>query len=156
MYQLLNKYGQLFAFGLGILITVIYLIQVFAGLESFNALSDEARLETNIFNFGLGASIALTVLCVVILLFFGIVFLIKNPKQAVKALIPMVGIVGVTAVMFALSQPAQSGPMMELAQRFELTPNVEKLISAGLWTSIIMTIAALVAFAGMEVRNFFK
>lgn len=156
MYQFLSKYGQLCAFGLGLLISVIYFTQVFTGLDGFNALSKEAQLGTGIFNFGLSASIGLAVLCVLTIASFGLLYFFRNPSKAIRGILPFL-LIGVLAViLFMFSQAEQSGPMMELAQRFELTPNVEKFISAGLWTSLIMFGAAILFLAAMEVRNLFN
>ena len=53
MYNFLSRYGQLIAFGLGALLTVIFLATAFSSAEEFNALSESKQMETSIFNFGL-------------------------------------------------------------------------------------------------------
>lgn len=156
MYQFLNKYGQLSAFGLGLLILGIYFTQVFLGLESFNALSQEDQLQTGIFNFGLASSMALTLLCVLIIAGFGGVYLMQNPKKAIRSILPFLIIAVLAVVLYFLSQPASSGPMLDLAVKFELTSSVEKFVTAGLWTTILLFFAAIASLAVMEIRNFFK
>ena len=68
MYKLLTKNGQTFAFGLGVLVTVIFLGSVFSGMSSFQSMSEADRYATTIFNFGLYASIGLTILGVVVMI----------------------------------------------------------------------------------------
>ncbi|MEO0779129.1 MAG: hypothetical protein AAF146_21365 [Bacteroidota bacterium] len=65
MYKFLVRNGQLLAFGVGILFTVIFLGSVLGGLDSFNSLAEEEQSTTGIFDFGLVAAIALAILCVI-------------------------------------------------------------------------------------------
>lgn len=156
MYQFLNKHGQAAAFGLGMLITVLFFIQVITGLSTFNTLGKEDQIQSGIFNFGLWASIVLSIICVIALLVFGVWDLTKSSKTSIRSLIPFLSLLAIFVVTFILAQPATEGPMLAVAERFELTTSQEKFISAGLMTSIILSIIAGAAFAFSELRNFFK
>ncbi|MBK7342975.1 MAG: hypothetical protein IPJ06_07665 [Saprospiraceae bacterium] len=48
MYQFLNKYGQVAAFGLGLLITIVFFAIALAGADEFNGLSKEAQFQSGI------------------------------------------------------------------------------------------------------------
>ncbi|MBP6185078.1 MAG: hypothetical protein KA479_09070 [Saprospiraceae bacterium] len=156
MYQFLNKYGQVAAFGLGTAITLLFFIQIMSGISTFEGLSKEDQLQTGIFNFGLGASIFLVILCTIAIIGFGIVYMIKNSKESIKGLVPFLVLIGIFLVSYAMAKPATEGPLLAVAQRFELTAGQEKFIVAGLSTSLILLFGATIAFIAAEIRNFFK
>ena len=63
MYTFLNKYGQALAFGIGVLIVIIFLASVFsADAAVFDTLQGDNRsYETGIFDFGISVSLVLIV-----------------------------------------------------------------------------------------------
>lgn len=156
MYQFLNKYGQAAAFGLGALITVIFFVQIRAGIGTFEGLGKEEQLQSGIFSFGLGASILLVVVCAIAAIGFGFYYLITHPKAIVKSVAPFATLLIIFGVSYAMSKPAESGPLVAIVERFELTSGQEKFISAGLVTTLLLFFAAAAAFTVAEVRNFFK
>ena len=156
MYAFLNKYGQVAAFGLGLLITVLFILSVTAGVGDFNAMSDEDKLNTGIFNLGLGAAIFLVILCAVAIILFGVFFIVKHPKSSIRNIIPFLALFLVFIIAYAMATPAEGGAMATLAERFSLTDNQEKIISGGLTTALILFAGAGLAFAVSEIRNFFK
>lgn len=156
MYQLLNKYGQVAAFGLGLLIIILFFGTAMSGVGEFNGLSKEDQLQSGIFNFGLYAAIFLTILCALAIIIFGLTFIAKNPKQSMKGIIQALVLVVIFIISYVMSKPAESGLMASLAERFELTTGQEKFISGGLTTSLVLFGGAAVAFIVSEVRNLFK
>ncbi|MCF8236774.1 MAG: hypothetical protein K9I85_01320 [Saprospiraceae bacterium] len=156
MYQFLNKYGQVAAFGLGLLIIILFFVSVLSGVDEFNGLGKEAQLQSGIFNLGLYASIFLTLLCAAAILIFGIYQIAKHPKQSMQGIIQALILVAIFIVGYAMSTPAETGLMATLAERFELTPGQEKFISGGLTTALVLFAAAAGAFIVSEVRNLFK
>lgn len=156
MYSFLNKYGQTAAFALGALITVIFFIQVNAGISTFDGLSKEEQLNSGIFSFGLGASVLLSILCAIAIVGFGFYYLITHPKSLMRTVVPVLVLAGIFVVSYIMAKPAETGAMASLAERFELTDGQEKFISAGLSTTLVLFIGAALAFAISEVRNFFK
>lgn len=155
MYQFLNKYGQAAAFGLGALITLIFFIQIRAGISTFEGLGKPEQLESGIFNLGLGSALFLVVLCAVATIGFGFYYLITHPK-AVRGLLPFLVLIGIFIVSYVLAKPASEGPLVAVIERFALTAGEEKFVSAGLTTTLILFFGAAAAFAVSEVRNFFK
>lgn len=161
MYKFLTKNGQTIAFGIGTLITVIFLIIVFAGASEFSALPIEEQRETGIFNFGLVSSIALVILTVIALLAFGIAEIFSNFKASAKGLIGF----GILLLVFIIAFSTASGeptPYIKgaiekwMETGSEITPGNLKFISGGITTALVMVVAAVVAFVFSEVRNFFK
>lgn len=156
MYQFLNKYGQVAAFGLGLLIILVFFGSVLSGVDNFNGLDKAGQLQSGIFDFGLGAALFLTVLCALAVVFFGFYYIAKHPKSSMKGIIQALVLVAIFVVAYMMASPAESGLMKTLAERFELTTGQEKFISGGLTTALILFGGAAVAFIVSEVRNLFK
>lgn len=161
MYKFLTKNGQTLAFGLGLLITVIFLLIVFVGASEFAALPVEEQRQTGIFDFGLVSSIALVIITVIALLFFGVAEIFSNFKSSAKGLIGF----GILLVVFLIAFSTSSGeptPYIKgaidkwMETGSEITSGNLKFISGGITTALVMVIAAAVAFVFSEVRNFFK
>lgn len=156
MYKFLVRNGQLFAFGLGILFTVIFLGGVLSGLDGFNALGEEEQGTTNIFNFGLYAVVALAILCVILLIGFGLYHIVTDFKSARQGLIG----VGVLLVLFIIARaiaPADMGThIQELMTEFNVTESASQNISGGIAFTLLLLGIAAVAFVFSEIRNFFK
>ncbi|MCP3930524.1 MAG: hypothetical protein GY705_15645 [Bacteroidetes bacterium] len=154
MYKFLSKNGEMLAFGVGIVITILFLIIAIAGVDGFNALGKEERGTTSIFNFGLYAAMALTVICGIAAIFFGLVQAISNPKGSLKGLI---GIAALVIIFFIVRAMAGSDePIQATIDRFNVSPGQSTYISGALWVAILMAIIAAVAFVLSEIRNFFK
>lgn len=156
MYQFLNKYGQVAAFGLGLLITILFFGSVLAGVDEFNGLGKTEQLQSGIFNLGLYAAIFLTILCALAIIIFGVYYIAKNPKQSMQGIIQALVLVAIFVIAYVMATPAESGLMATLAEKFELTAGQEKFISGGLTTAMVLFGGAAVAFIVSEVRNLFK
>ena len=156
MYQFLTKYGTMAAFGLGLVITVLFLLIAMSGLEGFNALPDEEEGTTTIFNFGLYAVIALIIICVIASIGFGIWFLATHPKQAVRFGIGFGILLVLFFVLYSVSSSDMTPKMMERAAEYGVNETSSKLISGGLLTVIILAGIAVLSFVVSEVMNLFK
>ena len=156
MYQFLTKNGQLLAFGLGLVIAVIFLLSVFGGVDTFDALPKEEKGTTTIFNFGLMAAIALTVLCFIAALVFGIWQLIQHPKGSIKMLIGLGVMLVIFFIFFGSAQDETSGKLFELVQENNISSTQNKFITGALWTGVVLALLAAGTFVVSEVRNLFK
>lgn len=156
MYKLLTKNGQTFAFGLGVLVTAIFLGSVFSGMSSFQSMSEADRYDTTIFNFGLYASIALTVLGVVAMIGFAFFHLASDPKGAIKGIAGMAVLAVIFGITYATAQPETSEALMKAETEFSVTSGASKFISAAITSALALSGIAVVAFVGSEIRNFFK
>lgn len=163
MYTFLNKYGQVLAFGLGVLITVIFLVSIFSApepeMESW--LSESAgpeKYDTNAFDFGLFSSLGLTALAFIVAVIFGITQLASNPKGSIKGLIGLAVLVIIAFVAYSSANGdlAQEAPEIQRSiEKFEtdqattFDSGTLKLVSGSIITALIMiglSIASLILF----------
>lgn len=155
MYAFLSKYGQMVAFGLGLLITIGFLASVFGGLEKFTALDDEGRKGTTIFNFGLYAVMALSVIGVLVAFGFGLFQMATDPKGAVKGIAGIALIAALYFVGQSLAGP-DSQEIIATRSEFAVTDAQSKIINGSIIGGLILGGLTLAAFVGSEIRNLFK
>jgi len=159
MYNTLIKHGQLFAFGIGLLLTAITYILIVAGFDEFSALPEspvDRRGETNIFNFGLVVPAILIGLCALIAIGFGVYKMISNPKGSI---IPIIGILALGVIFFIFyssTDPASSISISDTLEEFNISDGKSRYISGAIWTTIVLIILATGAFVVSEVSNLFK
>ncbi|MFK7807819.1 MAG: hypothetical protein AB8F74_08495 [Saprospiraceae bacterium] len=140
MYNFLVKNGQLVAFGLGLLITIIF----FAG-----ALGGDSP---DRFNFGLMVAIALAILCAIAMVLFGLYQVVTNPKGSLKGIITFGILLALFGILYSTGDTTVSPAMKE----FNVSPGVGKFISGAIMTTAILAAATAASFALSEIRNFFK
>ena len=156
MYKTLTRNGQMFAFGLGLLITVAFLASVFSGLDEFNGLSKEGKYETGIFNLGLYAVAALTVLGAAAMLIFGVLQVVTDLKGSMKGLIGFAIMLIIFGIAYSTAT-VESGPLWDpLLKDFGVSEGASKFITGAIWTCLAMIAIAVVTFVLSEIRNFFK
>jgi len=157
MYNFLAKNGSALAFGVGSLITVLFFVFVFLGLDEFSALSLEEQRQTNIFDFGLYASLFLTALSVVLLVLFGVYQVATNFKGSIKGILGFGVLVGIYVVSIVVAPSEVTGVMADTVEKVGgVSPGALKFIGGSITTSLIITVASIVIFAVSEIRNFFK
>ena len=86
MYKLLTRHGQSMAFGLGVLVTVVFLASIFSGLETFDGLSKEDQYQTSIFNFGIYAAMGLAIIGAIAMLGFGVYQIATNFRNSIQGI----------------------------------------------------------------------
>ena len=156
MYRILMKYGQLGAFVLGVLVITAFFISIGGGVDEFNALSKEDRPTTTIFNVGLYLTIALLIFCAIIAVIFGLYQMITNPKGAIKGIIGLAVIAVLFGALYSTSAAETSGIVGTAVEKFSVTDNESKIISAGMKSTLLLGCLAILAFVVSEIRNFFK
>src|SRR5690606_658901 len=129
---------QVAAFGLGLLIIILFFGSVMAGVGEFNGLSKQDQLQSGIFDLGLYAAGFLTIVCAAAIVIFGVVHIVKNPKQSMQGIIQALVLVAIFVIAYVMAKPAETGLMATLAERFELTVGQEKFISGGLTTAMVL------------------
>ncbi|RMG85061.1 MAG: hypothetical protein D6714_06730 [Bacteroidetes bacterium] len=156
MYNFLTKNGQVVAFGLGLVLSLLFYAVASSGLEAFNAIPEKeqpASPEGNIFLFGIYAAVALVALCILALLAFGIYQMITNPKEAVKGIIGVV----ILAVIFGIAYATSSDEISSTWNTEDvITPAISKYVGASIRTTGILIGISILAFIASEIRNFFK
>lgn len=165
MYSFLNKYGQALAFGLGVIISIIFLAIIFSdpATATVDMMSPEEKFNTSMFDFGIAISLFLTVAAAAAMVLFGVFQVISSPKASIKGI---VGLAVVALLMFVAYTVADGTPdhpqivtaidKFESAQSAELTAGNLKFISGSIVTALVMLALSFVVLIVFGVRNFFK
>lgn len=164
MYKFLNKNGQSLAFGLGLLVTIIFMVGAFptAGNFDFENMSDEEISKVGIFNFGLKAAIVLVVLTILALLFFGLFQIFTDLKGSVKGLIGMAVLAILFIAAYSMADGVATGSILGAVEKFAASGNGTitegnlKFIGGGIATTAILLVVAGASFAIAEIINFFR
>ncbi len=157
MYKFFVNNGQLVAFGLGALITVLFVLIASSGIDSFNALPEDEQSTTSIFDFGLMGAIFLFVIAAVAMLAFGIIQVATNFKGSLKGLIGLAVLVIVFIIAYATSPAVGTGVIGEAADKFGgIGPGAFQFIGAALSTMLIVLVLASLTLIVSEIINFFK
>lgn len=165
MYSFLNKYGQTLAFGLGVAITLLFLIFIFSDSATANlaTMTTEEKYETTMFDFGLSVSLALTFLTVLAMIAFGVWQIISAPKASLKGII---GLGIVLVLMFVAYSTAAGEPdhptlvtavdKFESSQGVDLTAGQLKFIGGSIMTALVLLAVSFIVLIVFGVRNIFK
>lgn len=165
MYTFLNKYGQALAFGIGVLIVILFLIPILtADASTLDQLQGDNRsYETGIFNFGIWVSIILIGLAFVVAIVFGIMQMISNPKGSLKGLAGLAILVVIMLVGYSMASGEATDPEIvnainkfETSQEATLTPGNLKFISGSIITAVVMLGLAVLALVVFGIRGIFK
>ena len=165
MYKFLTKNGQSLALGLGVLVIAIFLIFAymgFSGMEDgmstdLNKLSKEEKGDINFFSPGLILTIAMIILAFVLAFFvFGIIDLIKFPKNAIKFAIGFVVLLIVFFALYATSSFDTAGRLEQLNETFSITEPISKFISGGIKTTLGLLGLAVVGVIAGEIWSLVK
>ncbi len=156
MYDFLVKRGEMLAFGLGILLVLIFLFTAIPGLDSFNALPDDQRKTSDIFNIGLWLAIILSAITVLAAVLAGILQFISNPKGSMQVLIGLAVLGVIFFAFYATSTVETTGSIVDAAAEFKVDDNTSKMISAGIKTAMLMCAGSVAAFVLAELYNAFK
>ena len=166
MYKFLTKNGQLLAILLGVAVVAIFLITVFSGLgaegysvgDDLNQIMKDApegeKPAFDFFNLGLGLTIGLIVIAAIAAVIFGLWQLISSPKQSLKGILGVVAIAAIFFAFYSSAEPAMANA--GILDKFDVSDNVSKLISGGIWTTLILLGGAFAIMVLSEVRNLFK
>lgn len=157
MYKNLSKNGQTIGFLLGAAATLIYLVIVGTGWNTFSSYGDSPeRYNTTIFNFGFYAAILFVIVGVAAIVGFGLTQMASNPKGAIKGLGGVVIIAAIFLISYSTASGEAIGPLAKSVENMGVSSNSLKLISGGISTALILSVLAGLAIVLSELRNFFK
>ena len=168
MYTFLNKYGQALAFGIGVLITVIFLAAIFSADDTTRELllaNDKTpeTYETGIFDFGITISIILIGLAFVVAIIFGIAQMASNPKGSLKGIAGLIVLVIIGFVAYSMASGEVTDPEIqnaitkfETSQEAEITSGNLKFISASIVTALVMLGLSALTLVVFGIRGIFK
>ncbi len=172
LFDILTRNGQGFALGLGVLVILIILIQVFTGISGNGfelgtdlngVLKNNANLpvgEQQEFAFFDGVTIfpiVLVVLILAIIVVFAVVALIRNPKK--NGIIIACVAVALAIMNFArgaVTAPAEGSSLALTLQKFDVAEGASQWISVGIMATIILIAVSVVAMVLLEIYNAFK
>jgi len=149
------------AFGLGVLITVIFLISVVSNMGEFTAMAEEKQVETSIFDVGLYGAIALTIIAAVAMVVFGLFQVITSFKSSMKGILGFVALLVVFFVSYSMTETDVTPYIQGAIDKFEqggavFTDENLKFISGGISTTLVLVVVAAAAFVISEITNLFK
>ncbi|GLR16655.1 hypothetical protein [Portibacter lacus] len=159
MYKFLINKGQTLAFILGAGLSIIFALFIYIGIKDRDLaqMSNEALIETDIFNFGIYAAIALIALAaVLVFVIFAIAGLLRDFKSSLKVLIGIGLILVLFFIFYTVATPDETGILARLAGEFDISDNISKFISAGINTTLSLLGLALVIWLFSELRNALK
>jgi len=156
MYKYLSKNGQLLAFGLGALLTALFLISWLGGQASLDALPDDEQYKTGIFDVGILGATAFFAIGALLAVGFGIYQTATNFKNSAKGLIGIVALIVIFVIAYSTATPDKGGVVGATALKMGVSDNTQKLIDGGMITTYILLGIALVSLIVLEIRNFFK
>ena len=160
MYKFLTKYGQLLAVGLSIVVVAVFLITSFVGLSNagYTTSTDliDYKKEISFFNTGLYLTIALLVVAALAWVLFAIYQLISNPKGSIKFILGGAAILIVFVIFYFMANTEVSGKMAELVSKFDISENVNRLISGGMNTTAVLLGLSVIVMIVSEFINIFK
>lgn len=147
------------AFILGAGISILFAILIFVGIKDRDVaqMSNEALIETDIFNFGIYAAIGLIVLAaVLVFIVFAVAGLVRDFRSSLKVVLGIVVILILFGIFYAVSSPDETGKLAALAGEFDISDNISKFISAAIKTTGTLLGLALVIWLFSELRNALK
>ena len=156
MYDFLVKRGEMLAFGLGIILVLLFMFTVVPNLDSFNALPEDQQKTSDIFNTGLWLALILLAITALAAVLAGIYQFIRNPKGSVQVLGGLAILGVIFAIFYATATVETTGSIVDAAAEFKVDDNTSKMITAGIKTAILMSVGSVVAFVGAELFNAFK
>ncbi|MDX1940647.1 MAG: hypothetical protein SFU99_08850 [Saprospiraceae bacterium] len=156
MYKFFSKNGQLIGFGLGALVSALFLISWLSGNAAFQAMAKEDQPNTGIFDAGLIGSFVLFIMALLALVGFGVFQTASNFRNSIKGLIGIAVLVAIFLITYSTSSVESTGVVADAAKKMGTSDNTQKLIGGGLITMIILSVVAIGALVLSEIRNFFK
>ena len=157
LYQILAAHGQRIALGVGLLISVVFLLSVFAGMEEFSQLSKQDSYGTHIFDFGLIGAIFMTVFAIGALVFFGIYQVATHFRQSIKGIIGMGVLIAIFFLLYTTASGEATGPIAATMEKVGgITPGILKFIKAGTTSMLLMILASFLILIAGEIRNALK
>lgn len=156
MYKFLTKNGQVLAFGLGILVTIVFLMGVLPNTELIDT---ENPQNVNIFNFGITATIVLIIVAAVAMVLFGLVQVASSFRTSWKGILGFAALVVLFLLTYATANSNLANEVMAIqnaAADAGVTDANLQFIGGSITTLIVLLLVAVGTFVVFEIINFFK
>ena len=156
MYNFLVRRGTTIAFVVGFLISALIIFLTVSGASGINS-DDYATLygvEQFVTSVGIGTF--LVIVSVVVILLGGIYGLIINPKGALKFVIGAgVLLILMLALYFGMSDN-NTIEVRDLVEQYDIQGAISKMITVGIFSTLILLGVAFFTVLLAEIRNAFK
>ncbi|TVR78307.1 MAG: hypothetical protein EA412_09110 [Chitinophagaceae bacterium] len=105
-------------------------------------------------DFAIYAAYVLIAICAITAIVFGVMHLLRDPKQALWSVVGVVVVAVVFGIGYALSSSDFTFPGME--EKFSISPSGVQMVGAGIITFYLLAGITIVAGVVTEVMNVFK
>ena len=162
MYNFLTKNGQLYAFLLGAISTIIVVGSIIGNANKALLDSPEAAkmapeiANTGILNTGLNITVLLLVVALGATIIFGLLGLVTDFKGSLKFIAGFAVMIIAFFVLKATSDHEAVGKISETMQTFDISAGLSKGISAAIKGTIGMAVVAIGSMIIFEIINIFK
>ncbi|OAV44130.1 hypothetical protein [Lewinella sp. 4G2] len=174
MYAFLNKYGQALAFGIGVLVVLIFMVNIFTtDAAVLTSLTDDsltgdaklARYNTSAFDFGLYASMALTGLAFIAAIIFGVGQVASNPKGSLKGIIGAVLLIVICFVCYSVANndlTEESAAIQNSINKFNTDQGADfdggtlKFVSGSIIAAVVLVGLSILSLIVFGIRGIFK
>ena len=170
MYTFLNKYGQALAFGIGVLVVVIFLVSIFSeDATTLEALTSDTvkgpeKYATSAFDFGLYASIGLVIVAFIAAILFGLFQVATNPGGSLKGLIGAAILIVICFVCYSVANndiSQESLAIQNSINKFETDQETTfdggtlKFISEAIIASLVLIGLSILSLIAFGIRGIF-
>ena len=162
MYNFLTKKGQLFAFLLGAISTIIVVGSILGNANKAMLDNPEAAkmapeiANTGILNTGLNITVFLFVVALGAAVIFGLLNLVTNFKGSLKFIIGFAVMIIAFFVLKSTAEHETVGKIVETMKEFNVEEGLSKGISAAIKGTIGMAVVAVGSMIIFEIVNMFK
>ena len=171
MYTFLNKYGQALAFGIGVLVVIIFMLSIFgAPAEEISALTNDQvkgpeKYATSAFDFGITVSIILVGLAFVAAIVFGLVQVASNPKGSLKGIVGALLLVVICFVCYSVANndiSQESAAIQNSINKFNTDQGADfdggtlKFISGSIIAALVLIGLSILSLIAFGIRGIFK
>jgi len=166
LYKFFTGKGQMVGFLLGVGLVLITILTAVTGMrsagystgEDFNRiLKSESNTETfDFFNLVTLIPTALVLLIIGVIIVFGVIQLVSNPKGSIKILGGLAALLIIAFVFYSMAEPETTGKIGMLHEKFDVSDTASRWISGGIKSVGVLFGASLLLMFVFEIRNLFK
>ncbi|NJC25767.1 hypothetical protein [Neolewinella antarctica] len=171
MYDFLNKYGQALAFGLGLLVVVIFMVSIFgAPAAEIDVLTNDQvkgaeKYATSAFDFGIYASIGLIIVAFIAAIVFGLAQVASDPSGSLKGIIGAVLLLVICFICYSVANndvTQESAAIQNSINKFNTDQQADfdggtlKFVSGSIISAVVLVGLSILALIGFGIRGIFK
>lgn len=165
LYNFFASKGQMVAFLIGLVGVVVVIATVLSGLSGagydvgtdLNVILKGENEETfDFFNMAIMIPVVIMCLTAAVILIFGLLRLVTDPKGSMKFILGALVIFGLFFIFYSMATPETAGKLGELHGRFNIGETASKLISGGIKTTGLLAIASVVLMLLSGIMSIFK